>query len=123
MELHSLLKDRLSLDDPDDLQRKATVARRVHGTAMASLILHGDLNTKGPTLKVVLDHFSQPTSSLGSCAPPWRPRTSPIRRPDRWFVTYLPLKWTGTLKVNEPPPTSDGGAGNGFARRTISSAF
>jgi hypothetical protein len=37
--------------------------------------------------------------------------------------TYLALKWTGTLKVNEPPPTSGGGAGNGFARRTISSAF
>ena len=35
MELHSLLKDRLSLDDPDDLQRNATVAHRVHGTAMA----------------------------------------------------------------------------------------
>jgi hypothetical protein len=34
-------------------------------------------------------------------------------------VTYLPLKWTGTLKVNDPPSTSDGGAGNGFARQTI----
>jgi hypothetical protein len=54
MELHSLLKDRLSLDDPDDLQRNATVARRVHGTAMASLILHGDLNANGPTLSRIL---------------------------------------------------------------------
>lgn len=54
MELHSLLKDRLSIDDPDDLQRNATVVRRVHGTAMASLILHGDLNTKGPSLNRML---------------------------------------------------------------------
>jgi Subtilase family len=54
IELHSLLKDRLSLDDPDDLRRNATVARRVHGTAMASLILHGDLNAKGPPLNRLL---------------------------------------------------------------------
>lgn len=48
--LHSLLKDRLVLDDPDDLQNTTIVAGRVHGTAMASLILHGDLNAKGPSL-------------------------------------------------------------------------
>jgi hypothetical protein len=41
---HSLLADRLVLDDPDNLQARAVVARRVHGTAMASLILHGDRN-------------------------------------------------------------------------------
>ena len=52
MELHNLLKDRLSLDDPDDLQRNATVARRLHGTAM--VILHGDLNAKGPALNRIL---------------------------------------------------------------------
>jgi Subtilase family len=32
------------LDDPDDLQARALVSGRVHGTAMASLIVHGDLN-------------------------------------------------------------------------------
>jgi hypothetical protein len=41
---HALLANRLMLDDPDDLQAQALVSRRVHGTAMASLILHGDLN-------------------------------------------------------------------------------
>jgi hypothetical protein len=50
MELHSLLRDRLSVDDADGLRDNAIVARRVHGTAMASLILHGDLNAKGPAL-------------------------------------------------------------------------
>jgi hypothetical protein len=54
IELHSLLRDRLSVDDPDDLQRTATVSRRVHGTAMASLILHGDLNAAGPPLDRLL---------------------------------------------------------------------
>ena len=48
--LHSLLRDRLSLDDPEDIARTAIVTRRVHGTAMASLIIHGDLNAGGPTL-------------------------------------------------------------------------
>ncbi len=41
---HELLADRLMLDDADDLQARAIVNRRFHGTAMASLILHGDLN-------------------------------------------------------------------------------
>ncbi len=41
---HERLAGRLTLDDPDDLQELALVNRRFHGTAMASLILHGDLN-------------------------------------------------------------------------------
>jgi hypothetical protein len=47
---HLLLANRLRLDDPDNLQSRALVARRVHGTAMASLILHGDRNEAGPAL-------------------------------------------------------------------------
>jgi hypothetical protein len=41
---HTLLNERLTIDDPDDLESMAIVSKRVHGTAMASLILHGDLN-------------------------------------------------------------------------------
>lgn len=44
LQRHALLTDRLSIDDPDNLEEMAVVSRRVHGTAMASLILHGDLN-------------------------------------------------------------------------------
>ena len=47
---HFLLSNRLILDDPDDLQSQAIVSRRFHGTAMASLILHGDLNAGQPSL-------------------------------------------------------------------------
>ncbi|HEV8238597.1 MAG TPA: S8 family peptidase [Thermoanaerobaculia bacterium] len=47
---HQRLVDRLMLDDPDDLQGQAVLARRVHGTAMASLIVHGDLNIAQPPL-------------------------------------------------------------------------
>jgi hypothetical protein len=41
---HDLLTGRLSVDDPDDLGQNYAVASRHHGTAMASLIIHGDLS-------------------------------------------------------------------------------
>jgi hypothetical protein len=43
VQAHPLLAGRLALDDPQDLEARA-VGARVHGTAMASLVLHGDLN-------------------------------------------------------------------------------
>jgi len=51
VQAHALLANRLVLDDPDNLQSRALVSRRVHGTAMASLILHGDRNEGGLTLQ------------------------------------------------------------------------
>ncbi|MGH8689317.1 MAG: S8 family serine peptidase [Burkholderiales bacterium] len=50
LQAHEVLIGRLMLDDPDDLQARALVDRRFHGTAMASLILHGDLNAPEPPL-------------------------------------------------------------------------
>ncbi len=41
---HARLTNRLSIDDPDDLEQGYVVAARKHGTAMASLIIHGDIN-------------------------------------------------------------------------------
>ncbi|WP_081421238.1 S8 family peptidase [Burkholderia contaminans] len=43
---HDLLKDRLIVNDPEALQKTSPVNTRSHGTAMASLILHGDLPLK-----------------------------------------------------------------------------
>ena len=40
---HQLLMDRIDVDDPDTLERLSIVESRWHGTAMASLIMHGDL--------------------------------------------------------------------------------
>lgn len=51
VQAHALLANRLVLDDPDNLQSRALVSRRVHGTAMASLILHGDRNEGGLPLQ------------------------------------------------------------------------
>lgn len=50
LQAHERLVGRLTLDDPDDLQARALVSRRFHGTSMASLILHGDLNAPGVPL-------------------------------------------------------------------------
>ena len=47
---HDLLAGCLDMDDPDDLEAMSIVAKRHHGTAMASLILHGDLNLAGQVL-------------------------------------------------------------------------
>lgn len=41
---HDALAGRLILDDPDDLGADYPVSARNHGTAMASLIVHGDLS-------------------------------------------------------------------------------
>lgn len=46
---HSWLEDRLIVDDPDNfLRRYGTVADQKHGTSMASIILHGNLNNPTP---------------------------------------------------------------------------
>jgi hypothetical protein len=50
VQAHTLLANRIVLDDPDDLQSRALVSRRIHGTAMVSLILHGDRNEGGAPL-------------------------------------------------------------------------
>jgi hypothetical protein len=44
---HSTLTDRLVVDDPDGWDATIEVAQRRHGTGMASVILHGDLNDPG----------------------------------------------------------------------------
>lgn len=47
---HRLLAAHVALDDPFDLERDALVPSRTHGTAMASLIVHGDRNRAEPPL-------------------------------------------------------------------------
>jgi hypothetical protein len=44
LENHTLLSGRLIVDDPDDWAANYPAAAREHGTSMASLVIHGDLN-------------------------------------------------------------------------------
>lgn len=41
---HQMLSNRVIIDDPDDFSDGYVVKDRVHGTAMSSLIIHGDIN-------------------------------------------------------------------------------
>lgn len=43
LQAHRRLRGRLVVDDPDDFEEDYPATRRRHGTAMASMILHGDL--------------------------------------------------------------------------------
>ncbi|MEB3051811.1 S8 family peptidase [Mycolicibacter sp. MYC123] len=47
---HDALAGRLLVDDPDGLSENYPVSSRNHGTAMASLIIHGDLSARGEPL-------------------------------------------------------------------------
>ena len=43
---HARLSDRLTVDDPDGLEENYLASYRLHGTSMASLIIHGDHNNE-----------------------------------------------------------------------------
>lgn len=47
---HDVLAGRLLIDDPDELGENYPVSSRNHGTAMASLIIHGDLSARDEPL-------------------------------------------------------------------------
>lgn len=47
---HVYLRGRLQIDDPDNFADIYPVADREHGTGMASLIIHGDLNAHGESI-------------------------------------------------------------------------
>ncbi len=44
---HELLAGRITVDDPDGWEELVEVSRRNHGTATASLVVHGDVNAEG----------------------------------------------------------------------------
>lgn len=68
---HSLLADRLIIDDPDDYASAYTVPDRTHGTAMASLVVHGDLSDGAPPLSrpVYVRPIMKPIPWIGSPRP------------------------------------------------------
>jgi len=45
---HVALRDRLVIDDPDNHSALYQVGKHFHGTAISSLVLHGDFNGDGP---------------------------------------------------------------------------
>jgi len=51
LEQHAALRERLRIDDPDGLGERYSAPQQQHGTAIASLVAHGDLNADGAPLK------------------------------------------------------------------------
>jgi hypothetical protein len=74
LENHELLSGRLLLEDPDDWTQFYQISERRHGTAIASLIVHGDLNINN----------SQPLESLVYVRPIMKPY--PVREGRQEFI-------------------------------------
>jgi hypothetical protein len=71
---HVRLAGRLVVDDPEGLDAAYPVARRHHGTEMASLIIHGDLNLGEPALprRLYVRPVMQPNAQGQERTPPER---------------------------------------------------
>lgn len=67
LQQHVLLKGRLIVDDPDDYESAYQAEQRQHGTAMASLICHGDLNDNAEPLDrpIYVRPILQPAPGFG----------------------------------------------------------
>jgi len=61
---HAALQGRLRIDDPDDYGALYQVGEHRHGTAMASLIIHGELDADEPALDSVI--YVRPVLHPGS---------------------------------------------------------
>ena len=84
LENHRLLADRLIIDDPDDWASDYLAIERQHGTAMASLIVNGDLNNGFNPLRrpVYVRPIMKPATWLNSPRPEQFPE-------DVLFVDYI----------------------------------
>lgn len=99
LENHGLLAGRLVVDDPDDWAAEYSAASRQHGTAMASLILHGDLGARD----------EEPSPRRLYCRPILRP--NPLRPEfegppqDRLWVDVIHRAIRGALEgEGDQPP-------------------
>jgi hypothetical protein len=58
---HAKLSNRLTIDDPDEFEAMyGQASEQLHGTAMASLILHGDLNQPNPPPPIARQLYVRP---------------------------------------------------------------
>jgi hypothetical protein len=64
---HVLLDDRLTIDDPDGWEDEIPAAGRQHGTAVTSLVLHGDRNddNRSPSRRIYVRPVLKPGPTLG----------------------------------------------------------
>jgi len=82
---HRLLRDRITIDDPDDYQAGYSTTERFHGTSMASIIIHGDLtqNLRPQQRKIYLRPILKPDNK------DWRVPRTEIVPEDTLFIDQL----------------------------------
>lgn len=80
---HRLLENRLNIDDPDNFEATYAASERVHGTSMASLIVHGELSSPSLPLRrpVYVRPIMKPTA--------WHSQPRPERMPEDCLVVDL----------------------------------
>jgi len=104
MESHVQLEGRLEIDDPDGWAADIPAHHRNHGTAMASLILHGDLGAEEPPLETPLHvrPILKPAAALRE--PP------PEAVPEELLIVDLVHRAVRRMLVGEggEPPTAPG---------------
>lgn len=96
---HDVLKGRLTIDDPADRSSSYSPSQCGHGTAMASLIVHGDLSDPGPAIRSRL--YVQPVMIPHE----WVPATELIP-PDQLFVDVLHIAFQRMFGGKEPAASS-----------------
>lgn len=97
---HQLLKGRLEIDDPDDFGMEYTASERLHGTSMASLIVHGDLSAPSSPLQrpIYVRPIMKPI--------PWYSQPRPEQMPSDQLAVDLIHRAVRRLfegEGNEPP--------------------
>ncbi len=80
---HAAVRDRLIIDDPDERGIKYTTGQQSHGTAMAGLIMHGDLSAPGKPITGPL--YVRPILEPH----PWARDTEEIVPPDEFLVDLI----------------------------------
>ena len=76
---HDALAGRLLIDDPDGVADDYPITARNHGTAMASLIIHGDLSSAGDPLDrpLYVRPIMRPDEFSSTASRPAIPRPAP----------------------------------------------
>lgn len=100
---HVRIRDYLIVDDPDDYERVCISDRRRHGTAMASLVIHGDLGAPGTPVSRRVYHrpILQPDpgdiSGRAECVPSGTPVPDLV-----WRAVHRMLVGDGTQPPSAP---------------------
>jgi hypothetical protein len=95
---HVLLRDRLVVDDPDGWEQTIPAARRVHGTGMASVVIHGDINGDATPLSEPV--YVRPI--LAADAPSWIPEPREELPRDRIAVDLVHSAVARLFEGEEP---------------------